>query len=77
MEQCFNRLFCNHPRDVGESYITHAFKAACIGGTLIWWGTMEVAHAIVPGFDYFQLIGSSSEEQLENLSEYIKGRKTE
>lgn len=68
------RLFLQHPQEVGETYFTHAWQATKIGINLIWFGTMEIAHAIIPAFDYFKLRGTNSQTKLREVADYIDGR---
>jgi len=44
----FKRLFLDHPRSVGESYVQHADVAARFGLTLIVAGLACLMHALVP-----------------------------
>ena len=74
-QSCFHHCFIRHPQEVGESYLEHAWEATKIGTTLIWYGTMELAHAIVPGFDYFHTFEKrTSVEALKNITNYIDKR---
>jgi hypothetical protein len=44
----FNRLFLDHPRDVGESYGEHFATAAGFGVRMVAGGLACIAHAVVP-----------------------------
>ncbi len=44
----FNRLFLNHPRDVGESYGEHFATAAGFGFRMVVGGVACIVHALVP-----------------------------
>lgn len=43
-----NRLFRDHPRDVGESYSEHLFAASGFGIAMMFAGLACVIHAIIP-----------------------------
>lgn len=45
----FDRLFLDHPRSVGESYLEHQRHAFGFGIALLAAGLACVVHAIVPG----------------------------
>lgn len=44
----FNRLFMDHPRDVGESYGEHFATAAGFGVRMVAGGLACIVHAVVP-----------------------------
>ncbi len=44
-----DKLFFEHPRDIGESYGEHAGHALDIGGRLLLAGFACLVHALVPG----------------------------
>jgi len=44
----FNRLFLDHPRDVGESYGEHFATAAGFGVRMVVGGLACIVHAVVP-----------------------------
>lgn len=44
----FNRLFLDHPRDVGESYGEHFATAAGFGVRMVGGGLACIVHALVP-----------------------------
>ena len=44
----FNRLFLDHPRDVGESYAEHFATAAGFGVRMVGGGLACIVHAVVP-----------------------------
>ncbi|MEM6483188.1 MAG: DUF6356 family protein [Pseudomonadota bacterium] len=44
-----SRLFLNHPRQVDESYLEHAFFAAKFSLSLFAAGFCALIHAIIPG----------------------------
>jgi hypothetical protein len=45
----FNRLFLDHPRAVGESYLEHQRHAFGFGIALLGAGLACLVHALVPG----------------------------
>ena len=45
----FDRLFRDHPREVGESYLEHFAASAGFGFRLLGLAGAAFAHAIVPG----------------------------
>ncbi len=44
-----DRLFLDHPRSLGMSWLAHGLGAARIGGEMIGAGAACMVHAIVPG----------------------------
>lgn len=49
MIQAFKRLFVDHPREVGESYLHHAGVATRMGLRLARLSGCAFLHALVPG----------------------------
>ena len=49
MMHTLNRLFANHPREVGESYFEHMSHAMGFGLKLARLSACAFAHAVVPG----------------------------
>ena len=49
MIRALNRLFADHPREVGETYLHHATAAARFGLKLVRLSGCAFAHAIMPG----------------------------
>jgi hypothetical protein len=45
----FNRLFLDHPRSVGETYLEHQRHALGFGISLLVAGLACLVHALVPG----------------------------
>lgn len=45
----FSRLFLDHPREVGESYLHHAAAASGYGLRLLKASLAAFVHALVPG----------------------------
>jgi hypothetical protein len=43
------RLFVDHPRSLGLSWLAHGAGAAKIGGKLIGAGLAALVHAVIPG----------------------------
>ncbi|MBY9063851.1 DUF6356 family protein [Sphingomonas yunnanensis] len=57
-----SRMFVDHPRAVGESYLAHARVASHFGVTLLGAGLACLVHALVPGL--FRSTGSGAVERL-------------
>jgi hypothetical protein len=49
MIRSLNRLFADHPREVGESYLHHAGVAARMGLRLAGLSACAFIHGLVPG----------------------------
>lgn len=49
MNQTFNRLFVDHPREVKESYFEHMAASSRFGFRLLRLAACAFAHAVVPG----------------------------
>ena len=45
-----NRLFLEHPRSLGMSWLEHGVGAVKIGGEMIGAGAACIVHAFVPGW---------------------------
>jgi hypothetical protein len=45
-----DRLFLDHPRSLGMSWLAHGLGAARIGGEMIGAGAACIIHAVVPGW---------------------------
>lgn len=58
----FNRLFRDHPKDVGETYVEHFQAAGGFGMKMIGGGIACVIHALVPGL--FVTTGSGTVKRL-------------
>ena len=58
----FERLFTDHPRSVGESYLAHARTAAGFGGAMVIGGLACLIHGIVPAL--FTRTGSDTVRRL-------------
>ena len=43
-----NNIFTKHPKEVGESYIQHFFKALSFSGLLFSLGFKALIHALLP-----------------------------
>ena len=43
-----NNIFTKHPKEVGESYINHFFKALSFSGLLFSLGFKALVHALLP-----------------------------
>lgn len=49
MRRTFHRLFTDHPREVGETYLEHAGVAARMGWRLAKLSGCAFIHAVAPG----------------------------
>jgi hypothetical protein len=49
MKATLNRLFAEHPREVGESYFEHMAASSGFGFKLLKLAGCAFAHALVPG----------------------------
>lgn len=49
MANAFERLFVQHPREVGESYLEHAGHASRYGWRLMKAALAAFTHALIPG----------------------------
>ena len=45
----FNKLFLEHPRQLGQSYLEHMTQALSVGGKLLLGGLACLLHAFIPG----------------------------
>ena len=45
----FSRLFLDHPREVGETYLQHMAASSAFGFRLLGLAGAAFAHAVVPG----------------------------
>jgi hypothetical protein len=45
----FDRLFIDHPTDVGETYLEHLRTAGWFAGTMLIGGAACFVHALIPG----------------------------
>ena len=55
-----DRLFLDHPRSLGMSWLEHGLGAARIGGEMIGAGAACIVHAVVPGW-FTQTAGKTVE----------------
>lgn len=74
-DNLYYKYFIEHPKSVGENYFSHGLKASIFGGKLICFGIFELIHAIIPGIDIFELLGTHSYIELGKLSEELSSRK--
>lgn len=49
MSRTFKRLFADHPREVGETYVQHLGHAMGFAGKLARLSALAALHAVVPG----------------------------
>lgn len=43
------KLFLDHPKSVGESYLEHLYMASCFSGRMLFGAVACFIHALVPG----------------------------
>ncbi len=65
----FNRLFMDHPRDVGESYGEHFATAAGFGVRMVVGGVACIIHALIPA-----LFVRTASETVKSLYATMKAR---
>ena len=65
----FNRLFMDHPRDVGESYGEHFATAAGFGVRMVVGGLACIVHALIPA-----LFVRTASETVKSLYATMKAR---
>ena len=58
----FDRVFLDHPRAVGESYVEHAGVAMRVGATMVVAGAACLVHGLVPAL--FTRTGSDAIRRL-------------
>jgi hypothetical protein len=61
------RLFVDHPRSLGLSWLEHGAGAVRIGGQMIAAGAACVVHAIVPGL-FTQTAGRTVERLYQHMA---------
>ncbi|WP_265571181.1 DUF6356 family protein [Sphingomicrobium nitratireducens] len=66
----FDRLFQDHPRNIGMSWGEHGSGAARLGLLMIGGGVLCLVHALVPG-----LFVRTTSNLLENLNDTARRRK--
>jgi hypothetical protein len=72
---CFRKYFIEHPESVGENYFTHGITAFSYGIKFICFGFAEVIHAIIPGIDMFELLGTHSFVEIKKIYDDLVERK--
>lgn len=77
MKTCFRKYFIDHPENVGENYFTHGYKALSFGVKFIAFGIAEVIHAVVPGIDVFELVGTKSFVEIKKIYDELVERKVQ
>ncbi len=65
-------IFTKHPKEVGESYIQHFFKALSFSGLLFSLGFKALIHALLP-FCYETTVS----DKIKKLSEGMQKRREE
>lgn len=70
-----NKLFFEHPNQVGETYCEHFKAAVNIGNRMVAFGIAEFVHAVVPAVDLFKANGTTSSKEIQKISHILNGRK--
>ena len=65
-----SRLFRDHPREVGESYLEHAAAASAYGFRLLGAAGCAFVHALIPG-----LCKTTASDCVCDMADELKGRK--
>lgn len=66
----FGRVFSEHPRSLGMSWLSHGVGAVGIGARMVGAGAACMIHAVVPA-----LFTETAGRTVERLSEQMKRRK--
>lgn len=66
------RLFTDHPRSLGMSWLSHGVGAVRIGGQMIAAGAACIVHAIVPGW-FTETAGRTVEKLHDHMIERRAG----
>lgn len=61
-----DRLFAEHPRSLGMSWLAHGIGAVAIGARLIGAGAACLVHAIVPGW-FTQTAGKTVDHMYDHM----------
>lgn len=70
MTQLFSRLFLDHPREVGESYLEHAAAASGYGFRLLRASMTAFVHALAPG-----LCKTTASDCVCDMADELNGRR--
>lgn len=66
----FDRLFRDHPRTAGESYLAHQRVAMGLGLSLLGAGLASLVHAVIPG-----LCVRTASNTIQALNERLRARR--
>lgn len=72
MQRTFSRLFADHPREVGESYVEHMAASSRFGLRLTRLAGLAFLHALVPG-----VARSVVSDEIRRMAREIGGRSDE
>ena len=67
-----DRLFAEHPRSLGMSWLSHGVGAIAIGARLIGAGAACLVHAIVPGW-FTQTAGKTVNHMYDHMQQRRAG----
>lgn len=70
MLKLLDRLFLEHPREVGESYGRHFLAASAYGVRLLGAAGAAFAHALMPG-----TLKTAASDQVCAMADELRGRK--
>jgi len=70
MRKAMDRLFLEHPREVGESYGHHLLAASAYGFRLLGAAGAAFVHAVVPG-----LMKTTASDRVCAMADELRGRK--
>lgn len=70
MKRSFERLFLDHPRDVGETYVEHMGASAAYGFRLLGMAGAAFVHALFPS-----LCRTTTSDRVCAMADEIRGRR--
>lgn len=76
MNKVVHKLFFEHPKAVGETYLQHFKNATSIGNKMVFFGVAEYIHAVVPAIDLFKAVGTTSSKEIDDLANTLNKRQT-
>ena len=69
MRKEFDRLFADHPREVGETYLEHFAAASKYGLRLMGAASRAFVHALIPG-----LCKTDASDRVRTMASELNGR---
>lgn len=70
--RCVNKLFLEHPRVQGETYLQHMKVAGSIGAKFGIASIFSFVHAVIPGVNLFEsVLRTTSTEYINGITETI------